>query len=415
MSALKIMLQRDFNTEEIRKDFPILTKKVYGKNLVYLDNGATTQKPTQVLDALDKYYKEYNSNVHRGVHLLSQTATDAFEAARRKVAAFLHAQEEHEVIFTKGTTDGINLIAASYGKQFVKEGDSILITAMEHHSNIVPWQMLCEDKNATLKVLPMDDQGNLQMDVLPGLLDASVKLVACTYVSNALGTVNPVEEIIELAHQKNIPVLLDAAQAVQHMAIDVQALDVDFLVFSGHKIYGPTGIGVLYGKEKWLNAMPPYQGGGDMIKTVSFEKTVYNVLPFKFEAGTPDISGAIGLGAAIDYLTALGMPAIEKAERELLQYAQEELKAIPGLRFIGEPAVRSGVISFLINDAHPFDTGELLDKQGVAVRTGHHCCQPIMDFFHIPGTVRASFTFYNNKEDVDKLVAGIKRAAAMLQ
>lgn len=400
--------------EDIRKDFPLLKTKVFGKDLVYFDNAATTQKPLQVLAALDKYYKEYNSNVHRGVHLLSQEATAAYEGARKKVAAFINAASSDEVIFTKGTTDGINLVASSFGRKFLKEGDSILISAMEHHSNIVPWQMICEDKGATLKVIPMDKNGVLQMDLLPELLDDSVKLVSLTYVSNSLGTINPVREVIKQAHAKNIPVLLDVAQAIQHMPVDVQELDVDFIAFSGHKIYGPTGIGVLYGKEQWLNAIPPYQGGGDMIKTVTFEKTIYNVLPYKFEAGTPDISGAIGLGAAIDYVNEIGLDVIAAAEHELLVYAKQQMAEIEGIQFIGEATERASVISFLIEGVHPYDLGELLDKQGIAIRTGHHCTEPVMDFFGIPGTCRASFAFYNTIAEIDLLVAGIKRAAAIL-
>lgn len=400
--------------EAIRKDFPILHTKVYGKRLVYLDNGATTQKPTAVLEALDHYYKTYNSNVHRGVHLLSQQATDAFEVARKKVAAFINARHTYEVIFTKGTTEGINLIASCFGRGFLKAGDSIVISAMEHHSNIVPWQMICEEKGATLKVIPMNTDGVLQMDQLSDLLDETVKLISCTYVSNSLGTVNPVREIIQLAHSRGIPVMLDAAQAVQHIPVDVQELDVDFMAFSGHKLYGPTGVGILYGKEEWLNKLPPYQGGGDMIKTVTFAKTTYNELPFKFEAGTPDMSGAVGLAAAIDYINAIGVANIQKEEQELLAYALEQLSAMEGFRLVGNAPERSGVISFLYKNTHPFDVGELLDKQGIAVRTGHHCCQPVMDFLNIPGTVRASFAFYNTKEEVDILVAALKKAAAML-
>jgi len=405
---------RKFVIDEIRKDFPILDEKVYGKSLVYFDNAATTQKPVQVLKVVEDYYKEYNSNVHRGVHLLSQQATAAYETARKKVAAFINAASSDEVIFTKGTTDGINLVASSFGRKFLKEGDSILISAMEHHSNIVPWQMICEERGATVKVIPMDEDGVLRMDLLPELLDEHVKLVSVTYVSNSLGTINPVREIIAQAHAKDIPVLLDVAQAIQHMPVDVQELDVDFISLSGHKIYGPTGIGVLYGKEKWLNAMPPYQGGGDMIKTVTFEKTIYNVLPYKFEAGTPDMSGAIGLGAAIDYVQDLGISAIADAENEILDYALGELSKIENIRFIGKSKARASVISFLIGDIHPYDLGELLDKQGIAIRTGHHCTEPVMDFFGIPGTCRASFSFYNTKAEVDLLVAGIKRAAAIL-
>lgn len=400
--------------EDIRKDFPLLKTKVFGKDLVYFDNAATTQKPVQVLAALDKYYKEYNSNVHRGVHLLSQEATAAYEGARTKVAAFINAASSDEVIFTKGTTDGINLVASSFGRKFLKEGDSILISAMEHHSNIVPWQMICEDRGASLKVIPMDKNGVLQMDLLPELLDDRVKLVSLTYVSNSLGTINPVREVIKQAHALDIPVLLDVAQAIQHMPVDVQELDVDFIAFSGHKIYGPTGIGVLYGKAKWLNAIPPYQGGGDMIKTVTFEKTIYNVLPYKFEAGTPDISGAIGLGAAIDYVNEIGLDVIAAAEHELLVYAKQQMADIEGIQFIGEATERASVISFLIEGVHPYDLGELLDKQGIAIRTGHHCTEPVMDFFGIPGTCRASFAFYNTIAEIDLLVAGIKRAAAIL-
>lgn len=400
--------------EDIRKDFPLLKTKVFGKDLVYFDNAATTQKPVQVLAALDKYYKEYNSNVHRGVHLLSQEATAAYEGARKKVAAFINAASSDEVIFTKGTTDGINLVASSFGRKFLKEGDSILISAMEHHSNIVPWQMICEDRGASLKVIPMDKNGVLQMDLLPELLDDRVKLVSLTYVSNSLGTINPVREVIKQAHALDIPVLLDVAQAIQHMPVDVQELDVDFIAFSGHKIYGPTGIGVLYGKAKWLNAIPPYQGGGDMIKTVTFEKTIYNVLPYKFEAGTPDISGAIGLGAAIDYVNEIGLDVIAAAEHELLVYAKQQMADIEGIQFIGEATERASVISFLIEGVHPYDLGELLDKQGIAIRTGHHCTEPVMDFFGIPGTCRASFAFYNTIAEIDLLVAGIKRAAAIL-
>lgn len=400
--------------ENIREDFPILNTKVYGKDLVYLDNAATTQKPAAVLAAVDDYYKTCNSNVHRGVHLLSQQATAAYEQARHKVSNFINAAFSHEVIFTKGTTDGINLVASSFGKKFLNKGDSILISAMEHHSNIVPWQMICEEKGATLKIIPMDENGVLQMDVLPALLDESVKLVSITYVSNSLGTINPVRDIIEQAHAKNIPVMIDAAQAIQHLPVDVQELDIDFLTFSGHKIYGPTGIGVLYGKEKWLNKIPPYQGGGDMIKTVTFEKTIYNDLPYKFEAGTPDISGAIGLGAAIDYVNSIGLEAIQEKEHELLNYALGLLAGVPNLRFIGQAEKRASVISFLIDGIHPYDLGELLDKQGIAIRTGHHCTEPVMDFFGIPGTCRASFAFYNTRSEVDLLVAGIKRAAAIL-
>jgi len=403
-----------FDILRARMDFPLLQETVYGKPLVYLDNAATTQKPLQVIEALEQYYKTYNSNVHRGVHFLSQIATEAYEIARRKIARFINAAHEHEVIFTKGTTNGINLVASSFGRHFLKAGDEVLISAMEHHSNIVPWQMICAEKGAKLQVIPIDQEGVLKMELVDELLTDKVKIVAVTYVSNTLGTVNPVREIIQKAHAKGIPVLIDGAQAIQHMPVDIQQLDADFFVCSGHKMYGPTGIGFLYGKEKWLNAIPPYEGGGDMIKTVTFEKTVYNELPFKFEAGTPDISGAIGLGAAVDYINQTGIRNIETAEHELLQYALERLSAIDGLRFIGNAKHRAGAISFLVGAIHPYDLGELLDKQAIAVRTGHHCTQPLMDFFRIPGTVRASFAFYNTKEEIDALVKGIEFAKRML-
>lgn len=400
----------------IRKDFPLLQQAtVYGLPLVYLDNGATTQKPQVVLDTLEQYYSGYNSNVHRGVHHLSQKATDAYEEARKTAAAYINAQYSHEVIFTKGTTDSINLVASSFGRTFLQAGDVVLISAMEHHSNIVPWQMICEEKGAELKVIPINERGELLMDEFSRLLDARVKIVAVTYVSNTMGTINPVKDIITQAHARNIPVLLDAAQAIQHITIDVQDLQPDFLAFSGHKIYGPTGIGVLYGKEAWLNKMPPYQGGGDMIKTVTFAKTIYNELPYKFEAGTPDISGAIGLAAALNYLQQIGLEKIQQYEEQLMEYALQALQQVPGIRFIGQAAHRSGAISFLVDDIHPYDLGELLDKQGIAVRTGHHCTEPLMDLFKIPGTVRASLSFYNTFEEVDKLVAAVNRAAAMLR
>ncbi|MDR6944312.1 aminotransferase class V-fold PLP-dependent enzyme [Mucilaginibacter pocheonensis] len=401
--------------DKIRKDFPLLETNVYGRGLVYLDNAATTQKPLAVLNAINSYYREYNSNVHRGVHLLSQQATSAYEAARVKVAQFINAAHSHEIVFTKGTTEGINLVASGFGKEYLQPGDHILISAMEHHSNIVPWQMIAEENAAALKVIPMDDNGVLQLDALPALLTKNVKLVAVNYVSNSLGTINPVKEIIRQAHLKGIPVLIDAAQAVAHLPVDVQELDADFMAFSGHKLYGPTGIGILYGKSNWLNKLPPYQGGGDMIKTVTFEKTTYNDPPFKFEAGTPDISGAIGLAAALDYLNELGLEQIRETEHDLMQYALKMLATIDGLRFIGQAPERAGAISFLIDGLHPFDVGELLDKQGIAVRTGHHCTQPVMDFFGIPGTVRASFAFYNTKQEVDLLIAGIRKAITLLK
>jgi len=411
---LTISTKDELDIEKIRKDFPLLQTKVYGKPLVYLDNGATTQKPELVLKAMDDYYRTYNSNVHRGVHFLSQKATDAYEIVRKKVTSYINAEHEHEVIFTRSTTDGINLVAYSYGKKFVHQGDSVMISAMEHHSNIVPWQMMCEDRGANLKVIPMNDRGELLMEEFENLLDETVKIISLTYVSNSLGTINPIKEIIAKAHEYGIPVLIDAAQAIQHLGVDVQALDADFVVFSGHKMYAPTGIGILYGKEKWLNAIPPYQGGGDMIKTVTFKKTTYNDLPFKFEAGTPDITEAIGLGAAIDYINNIGLKKMQEREHHLFAYAHEELRTIDELRFIGEAKNKTASISFLIGNLHPFDVGEILDKQSIAVRTGHHCTQPVMDFFNIPGTVRASLAFYNTEEEIDKLVAGIKKAITLL-
>jgi len=402
----------DFSS--LRNDFPILDEQVYGKKLTYLDNAATTQKPRQVIRAISQYYEQYNSNVHRGVHYLSQKATDAQEAARKRIADFIHAEHEHEIIFTRGTTESINLVAYSFCKQFVQPGDEIIITAMEHHSNIVPWQIACEDRNATLKVLPINSAGELEYDQLDTLITERTRLIAATWVSNTLGTINDVATIINKAHAHHIPVLIDAAQAIQHFPVDVQQLDVDFLVFSGHKIYGPTGIGVLYGKEHYLEAMPPYQTGGSMIGEVHFDKTTYAALPFKFEAGTPHVAGIIGLDAAIRYIQEIGIEVIGRYEQELIQYAAQQLALIPELRFIGAAKNIAGALSFLVGPAHPFDLGELLDKQGIAVRTGHHCCQPIMDFYAIPGTVRASFSFYNTHEDIDRLKSGIEKSVAML-
>ena len=404
----------NIDIQAIRAAFPILKREVNGKPLVYLDNGATTQKPQAVIDAIIHYYSDMNSNVHRGVHYLSQISTDAFEVTRRKVQEFIHAQHDHEVIITKGTTESINIVAQCYGKAFIHAGDEIIISAMEHHSNIVPWQMLCEDKGAFLKVIPMNEAGELDMEVYRTLLNDKTKLVAVNYVSNALGTINPIKEIIDLAHAAHAVVLIDAAQAIQHIPMDVQALDVDFLVFSGHKMYGPTGVGVLYGKEALLNQMPPYQGGGDMIKEVTFEKTTYNELPFKFEAGTPNIEAGITLDAAIDFIQGIGLDHIKKYEDELLAYATEQLLTIDGLRIIGTAKEKSSVVSFVIDGTHPYDVGVILDKLGIAVRTGHHCAQPVMDQFGIPGTIRASFALYNTKEEIDALVAGVKRAVNML-
>jgi cysteine desulfurase/selenocysteine lyase len=409
-----LILEEKLDIKKIRNDFPILDTKVNGKPLIYLDNAATSQKPQYVLNAIEEYYSTINSNVHRGVHHLSQQATNAFELSRKKIASFINASSDHEIIFTKGTTEGINLVASCYGKKFINAGDVIIISAMEHHSNIVPWHMLCEERNAELRVIPINDKGELIMDEFKSLLDEKVKLIAVSYVSNSLGTINPVREIISLAHAQNIPVLLDAAQAIQHIGVDVQELDVDFLAFSGHKMYGPTGIGILYGKEKWLNQLPPYQGGGEMIKTVTLQKTTYNDLPFKFEAGTPNIEAAICLGAAVDYINQIGLEKIHEHEYDLLQYATEKLSEIDGLRIIGTAENKASVVSFVIHGAHPYDVGVILDQMGIAVRTGHHCTQPLMDFYCIPGTARASFAFYNTREEIDELVKGVKKAVSML-
>lgn len=400
--------------EKIRNDFPILSEHIYGKPLVYLDNGATTQKPAAVINAIKEYYESYNSNVHRGVHFLSQKATDAEEAARSGVQRFINAANSSEIIFTKGTTDAINLLAYSFCKKHMQPGDELIITEMEHHSNIVPWQIACEDRGGSLKVIPLKDDGTLDLAVLETLISPRTRLIAFTWVSNTLGTVNPVADIIRLAHSHNIPVMIDAAQAIQHMAIDVQVSDIDFLVFSGHKIYAPTGIGVLYGKHALLSELPPYQGGGSMIKSVRFKETTYADLPFRFEAGTPNIAGIIGLGAAINYVSEIGVNNIAAHEAELLAYAEAELKQIPGIRIVGTAPQKAATVSFLVGDIHPYDIGELLDKQGVAVRTGHHCCQPIMDRYEILGTVRVSFSFYNNKADVDIFISALKKAISML-
>ncbi|WP_341839278.1 cysteine desulfurase [Chitinophaga caseinilytica] len=399
--------------ELIRNEFPILQQTVNGRPLVYLDNGATTQKPVSVIRSMQEYYTQYNSNVHRGVHTLSQQATAAYEAARHAVAAFIGAHH-HEVVFTKGTTDAINLVAAGFRKSFLREGDEIIISAMEHHSNIVPWQLACEEKGAKLKVVPISDKGELDMDAFRSMLNPRVKLVSITWISNTLGTVNPVKDIIDLAHEQGIPVMLDAAQAAAHTPIKVHELDVDFLALSGHKLFGPTGIGILFGKESWLEQLPPYQGGGDMIKHVTFEKTTYADVPLKFEAGTPAICEAIGLGAAVAWVNKVGIHKIQAYEHQLTEYAVAALKQIEGLRFIGEAKHRSGAISFLVGDTHPSDVGVLLDQQGIAVRTGHHCTQPLCDRFGIPGTVRASLAVYNTTDDIDRLVEGVRKAVTLL-
>jgi len=399
----------------VRADFPLLKRRMNGQPLAFLDSAASSQKPQTVLDALNHYYEAQNANVHRGVYQLSQEATDAYEGGRRAAQRFINAQHEHEIILVRGTTEGINLVANSYGREFLKPGDEILVSAMEHHSNIVPWQMIAQQTGANLKVIPINDRGEIIMEAYENLLSEKTRIVAVVHVSNSLGTINPIKAIIDKAHAIDVPVLVDGAQAIPHMAIDVQELDADFYVFSGHKLFGPTGIGILYGKEALLNAMPPYQGGGEMIDRVSFERTTYNHLPHKFEAGTPDISGAIGLGAAIEYVEQIGHSAIGAYEQELLEYATQQLKTIEGLRIIGEAEHKASVISFLIDGTHPYDVGTILDKLGVAVRTGHHCTQPLMDRYQIPGTIRASFAFYNNTEDIDRLVAGVQRAARMLR
>jgi cysteine desulfurase/selenocysteine lyase len=402
------------NVEKIRADFPILKQKIHGKDLIYLDNAATTQKPQVVIDAIAKYYSELNSNVHRGVHFLSDKATTAYENSRGKIAGFINAKNSYEIIFVRGTTEAINLVANAYGNNFVKEGDEIIVSYLEHHSNIVPWQMLCERKKAVLKVIPVNDDGELIIYEYKKLLSGKTKIVAVGHTSNSLGTKNPIKEIIEFAHNAGAIVMIDGAQAVQHTKVDVRELDADFFAFSGHKIYGPTGIGVLYGKEDLLNAMSPYQGGGDMIKNVSFEKTTYNELPYKFEAGTPDISGAIVLGDAIDYVLQIGLENISEYESELLEYGTEKLREIEGFRLIGNAKNKASVISFLLDGLHPYDVGTILDRQGIAVRTGLHCTEPLMNRFGIPGTVRASFAIYNTKNEIDALVEGVKKAKKML-
>ncbi|WP_253470413.1 aminotransferase class V-fold PLP-dependent enzyme [Flavobacterium sp. HSC-61S13] len=401
------------NIQSIRADFPILTQQVNGKDLVYFDNGATAQKPRVVLEAIEEYYSTINANIHRGVHTLSQLATDAYEASRIKIQKHINAKKECEVLFTSGTTFGINLVAHGFGS-LLKPGDEVLISAMEHHSNIVPWQFLCERTGAVLKVIPMNDKGELILEEFDRLLTSNTKIVAVVHVSNALGTVNPIKYMIDAAHRVGAAVLIDGAQATPHIKPDVQALDCDFYVFSGHKIFGPTGTGILYGKEEWLNKLPPYQGGGEMIKEVTFEKTTYACLPHKFEAGTPNIAGGIVMGVAVDYMNSIGFDQIAAYEKELLAYGTEQLLQIDGLHIVGTAAEKASVISFNIEGIHPYDIGVIVDKLGIAVRTGHHCTQPVMDFFGIPGTVRASLSFYNTKEEIDVLVEAVKKAKAML-
>lgn len=407
-------IKRKFNVQEVREDFPALRQLVYNKNLIYFDNGATSQKPQSVLTAISHYYTKEHANIHRGVHYLSQKATDKYEESRRFIAAYLNAKHTHEIIFTKGTTDGINLVANSFG-EMLSEGDEILISAMEHHSNIVPWQMLCQRKKCILKVIPISSKGELKMEVFDELLSERTRLVAVTHISNTLGTINPVSEIIEKAHKVGAKVLIDGAQSIQHMRIDVQTLNCDFYVFSGHKVFGPTGVGILYGKEEILDKMPPYQGGGDMIAKVTFEKTTYNELPLKFEAGTPHIVGGICLSEALQYLNQFDINEIEAYEADLLNYGQDLLGTFEDVNLIGTARKKASVISFNIEGIHPFDLGTLLDKQGIAVRTGHHCTQPLMDFYQIPGTVRASFAFYNTKEEIDTFIAAVQKSIQLLK
>ena len=403
-----------FDVNNIRKDFPILSRTVNGQPLVYFDNAATSQTPNQVIDVIADYYRNYNANIHRGVHTLSQEATDAYEAARNTIKSHFNAAHAHEIIMTSGTTHSINIIASGF-TQLLKKGDELIVSAMEHHSNIVPWQMLCERTGAILKVIPMNHSGVLEMDVFNDLLCEKTKLVFVNHVSNALGTVNPIEEIIKQAHSVDAKVLIDGAQAAPHIKADVQALDVDFYVTSAHKLCGPTGVGMLYGKENILNLLPPYQGGGEMIAEVRFEKTTYADLPHKFEAGTPNIAGGIAFGAALDYMNGIGLEAIAAYEQELLDYGTDKLKAIEGVKIYGEAPQKTAVISFNVNEIHPYDIGSILDKLGIAVRTGHHCAQPIMDFYKIPGTVRASFSFYNTKEEIDMMIKALNRAIQMLK
>ena len=402
-----------FNIDAIRADFPILSKQVNGKPLVYFDNGATSQKPQVVIDAISKYYQEINANIHRGVHTLSQLATDAYEASRGKIQNHINAKFAHEVLFTSGTTHGINLVANGFAS-LLKSGDEVLVSALEHHSNIVPWQMLCEKTGAILRVIPMDENGELILSEFDNLLSNKTKIVTVNHISNALGTVNPIKYMIDKSHEFGAAILIDGAQAVPHLKADVQELDCDFYVFSGHKICGPTGIGILYGKEAWLNKLPPYQGGGEMIKEVTFEKTTYAELPHKFEAGTPNIAGGIVLGTAVDYMNEIGFENIQIQEKELLEYGTKRLLEIEGLKIYGTSKDKTSVISFNIEGIHPYDIGTIIDKLGIAVRTGHHCAQPIMNFFNIPGTIRASFAFYNTKEEIDIFVEAVKRAKLML-
>jgi len=404
-----------FDVDHIREDFPILGRTVHGKPLVYLDNAATSHKPKPVIDAITGFYLSGNSNIHRGVHELSQRATEDYEKARVKLQRFINAAHAHEIIFVRGTTEGINLVAQTYGRQHLGPGTEVIISALEHHSNIVPWQILCQETGAQLRVIPINDAGEILLDRYEKLLNERTRLVAVSHVSNALGSVNAIRTITEMAHKRGVPVLVDGAQAVPHMRVDVQALDCDFYTFSGHKMYGPTGIGALYGKTALLDKMPPYQGGGDMISSVTFEKTTYNVLPYKFEAGTPDIAGVIGLGAAVDYLNEIGVENVSAHEHELLKYGTQALESIPGVRLIGTAREKAGVLSFDLEGVHPHDIGTILDQQGIAIRTGHHCAQPVMDRFNVPATARASLALYNTKEELDALAAGLRKVAEVFR
>jgi len=411
MSAQAELLRSPFtlDVDRIREDFPILQEKVHGKPLIYLDNAATSQKPQAVIDALVDYYSHYNANVHRAVHVLSTRATETCERTREKVRRFVNAGSTNEIIFVRGTTEGLNLVAQTYGRQNIKAGDEVLISGLEHHSNIVPWQMLCNEKQARLRVVRIDDRGVIPLDEFEKALNGCTRLVALAHVSNSLGTVNPLAEMIEMAHRWNVPVVVDGAQAAPHMPVDVRALGADFYTFSSHKLFGPTGIGVLYGKEALLDAMPPFQGGGDMIRSVTFEKTEYNTLPYKFEAGTPDVAGIVGLGAAVDYVNGIGLEGIAAYEHELLEYATARMSELNGVRIIGTAPNKASVISFVVDGAHPHDVGTILDQEGIAVRAGHHCAQPVMDRFQIPATTRASVAFYNTRAEIDGLIAGIRK------
>ena len=405
----------EFNVQKVRKDFPILSQTAYGKPLIYFDNAATSQKPQIVIDTLSEYYSTYNANIHRGVHHLSQKASQAFDDVRVSVQQFLNAESEREIIFVRGTTEAINLVASTYGRKNISAGDEIIISAMEHHSNIVPWQMLCEEKKAVLKIIPMNSDGELLVDEFEKLLSSKTKFISVVHTSNSLGTINPVKEIIRRAHERNIPVMIDGAQAIAHGKIDVQDLDCDFLAFSGHKVFGPTGVGCLYGKLNLLEDMPPYQGGGEMIHSVSFEKTTYNEVPFKFEAGTPNVADVIGLGAAIGYINSLNRKQTSEYEHSLMKYASQKLKEIDGVRLIGTAKNKTSIVSFVIEGVNALDAGMYLDTMGVAVRTGHHCTEPVMNYFKIPGTLRASFMFYNTKEEIDVMINGVKQAVQLLR